>query len=102
MGGQIGKKYDEGKIDYNLMPVHALEGIVKVFTYGSMKYGPNNWQGVRPKERYISAAYRHIEAIRKGEPIDTIESGGSGLLHIDHAICSLIMYREITREENGK
>lgn len=102
MASEEGLKFDSGKIDYNLIPPHALEGVAKVMTYGATKYGPFNWVHVNPKERYLSAAYRHIEAVRKGENIDTIESGGSGLLHIDHAICSLIMFREITRLEEDR
>lgn len=90
-----GLKFDSEKVDYNLVPPRALEGIAGVFTYGAKKYAPNNWKLVVPPERYLSAAFRHIEAIRMGEDIDNIETGGSGLLHIDHAITSLIMLREL-------
>lgn len=86
-----GKKFDDGKLDYDLLPPTALKGIVGVFTYGAKKYAPGNWKLVTPHNRYLSAAMRHIEADREGISKDE----ESGLLHLDHAITSLIMLREL-------
>lgn len=86
-----GQKFDQDKPDYNLIPPNALLQIAKVLTYGAKKYSPNNWKLVVPHDRYMSAAFRHIEAFRNGEDIDE----ESGNYHLDHAIVSLIMLREL-------
>jgi hypothetical protein len=90
-------KADQGKLRYDLIPVTALEGIAEIFTYGSKKYDEFNWfKSVQPM-RYYAAAMRHIMALQKGTKIDP----ESGLKHIDHAIVSLIMYRELTEKIVG-
>jgi hypothetical protein len=82
-----GIKYDSEKPRYDLMPVEALEAIVKVLTYGACKYAPDNWRHVEPcNTRYYAACMRHLEAHRKGEQIDP----ESGLPHLAHAICCLV------------
>lgn len=88
----LGTKYDQEKINYDLIPPLALEGIAQVFTYGCKKYGIDNWKHVTPKSRYMSAAFRHLQEVRKNKMIDE----ESKLLHIDHAITSLMMYRELS------
>ena len=89
----IGRKYDEGKLRYDLIPVEALEGIAQIFTHGAGKYGDYNWLKVTPVIRYYAAAMRHITDHLKGEVFDK----DSGLRHLDHAITSLIMFRELTK-----
>ncbi len=88
---------DEGemKLRYDLMPPHVLEGVVKVITYGAQKYAPNNWKYVS-KDRYIAAAYRHLEAYRKGEYLDE----ESKLEHIHHAMTCLTFISELDRFED--
>lgn len=94
----VGLKFDVGKTDYDLIPAEALEGIANVFTYGAGKYGPENWKHVTPVKRYLSAAFRHVQAWRKGQTNDE----ESGLLHLDHAITNLIILRELTILEKQK
>ena len=97
-----GLKFDgidggEMKLRYDLMPPHALEGVVKVITYGAKKYAPNNWKYVS-KDRYIAAAYRHLEAYRKGEYLDE----ESKLEHIYHAMTCLTFISELDIFEGKK
>jgi hypothetical protein len=89
-----GKKYDEGKPRFDLIPPDAMLLIADVFTYGAKKYGENNWQGVEPSTRYLAAAYRHLNAYQRGETLDE----GSGLNHLGHAIASLIMFYCLEKE----
>lgn len=62
-----GRKYDGGKLRYDLIPVLALEEMVKGLTYGTIKYDDNNWVKVpEGRKRYMAAALRHIQEYRKG------------------------------------
>lgn len=82
-----GQKFDDSKPQWILLPWVQVEEVVKVLTFGAKKYAPGNWQKVRPgEERYLSACYRHLASIHKGESLDK-ETGYS---HYAHAICSLL------------
>ena len=82
-----GKKYDTGKLRWDLLQYDCIEDVVKILTFGAEKYGPNNWQGVEPfEDRYFAALMRHLVAFRKGEKIDP----ESGLSHLAHAMCNVI------------
>lgn len=86
-----GKKYDQGKLRYDLVPVEAHEALAEVFTYGAAKYDDNNWQQVESK-RYVAALFRHLNAWRKGESHD----GESGLHHLKHALTNvaILLWKE--------
>lgn len=82
-----GRKDDNGKLRYDLLPISAVEEIVKVLTFGAGKYADDNWQVVPGLEsRYYAALQRHLTAWRKGEMIDA----DSGLPHLAHAGCCLL------------
>lgn len=82
-----GRKNDQGKRRYDLMPVQALALIVDVLTFGAAKYGDRNWQKVKGwRKRYHAAAVRHVEAWRAGEWLDS----ESKLPHLAHAITCMI------------
>lgn len=84
---QGGKKFDEGKRRWDLLPYNAVEDIVAVLTFGAHKYEDNNWQHVTPfKSRYLAATMRHIVAWIKGEKIDP----ESGINHLAHAACCIL------------
>lgn len=81
-----GKKYDSGKARYDLIPPVVLDQLAQVLTYGSQKYGDNNWQNVTPfNDRYYAAAMRHLQADRAGE----VHDPESGLPHLTHALASV-------------
>lgn len=85
-----GRKHDGGKLRYDLIPVLALEEVTKVITLGAEKYDPENWKRVpEGRRRYTAAAFRHIEAWRKGEITDEI-----GTHHIANAISNLMFILE--------
>lgn len=86
-----GRKYDDGKLRYDLVPMEALEGLAKVLTYGASKYGDNNWQLVE-SDRYIAAFYRHFHAWRKGETNDD----ESGYHHLEHCLANVafLLYKD--------
>ncbi len=62
-----GRKFDGGKLRYDLVPVLAFEDMVKGLTFGVTKYDDNNWRVVpEGRKRYLAAAMRHIQEYRKG------------------------------------
>lgn len=83
----MSKKFDTKKPKWNLLPYREVEEIVKVLMHGSKKYSEYGWKKVpRAKERYFSAAMRHITAWWSGEKLDK----ESGLNHLAHAGCCLL------------
>ena len=82
-----GRKYDQGKPEWWLLPFLAVQEIVKVLTYGSTKYDPFNWKKVpNAKNRYFSAFMRHVIAWWEGEQNDP----ETGFNHLAHAGCCLL------------
>jgi hypothetical protein len=79
----IGTKYDQDKLQYSLIPSHALEQIAKNLTVGLKKYKErDNWKKVQgADQRYLDALYRHLEAHRRGELYDT-DSSVPDMLHM--------------------
>lgn len=99
------RKYDQGKLRYDLMPAKVLEQVVDVLTYGANKYttkdsdGADNWHKCPdPNNRYYAAALRHIQAWRQGELLDK----ESGKPHLAHAICCLTFILEFANMQNHK
>ena len=88
-------KHDSGKLRFDLLPVDAVEQVVRVLTYGAVKYTPNNWRKVDDLARYHAAALRHIFAWAKGEKTDP----ESGLPHLAHAACCLLFIVELDKRE---
>lgn len=89
----LGRKYDNGKPRYSLIPPYALEQVAICLTKGAEKYDDNNWKYVDDAEaRYLDALMRHVEARRKGEVLDAegndhlaaIVTNGLFLLEFEH------------------
>ena len=96
----IGPKYDEGKLQYSLIPPIATKALAEVLTFGASKYAPNSWQKVPDAERrYLDALIRHLEAYRSGEELDS----ESNLSHLSHLLCnaSFLLYFQNERLKNG-
>jgi len=87
-----GQKHDSGKPAMHLIPPNIELEIARVMRFGAEKYGAGNWREVPDMHmRYISAAMRHINALRRGH--DTDEE--SGLHHAAHAVCCLMFLGEV-------
>ena len=96
---QLGLKYDDEKLRYDLLPWECIEDIVKILNFGAKKYAPNNWQKVPdPKNRYFAALIRHIVAWFKGEKIDP----ESGLPHLAHAGCCILFLMWFDKEKKNE
>ena len=93
---ELGRKFDNGKTQYGLLPPLSLKEVADVLTFGAQKYAPDNWRHVDDaKRRYFDAAQRHLWAWKAGEEIDS----ESGMNHLSHAICCLMFLAEFDLEE---
>lgn len=91
-----GTKYDGAKLRYDLLPMGPLDQVVKVLTYGALKYAPDNWQQVPDaKNRYYAAAMRHLSAWKQGEANDS----ESDVSHLAHAACCMLFLLHFSADE---
>jgi hypothetical protein len=104
---QPGTKYDQGKLQYTLVPPYALQEVARNLTEGLKKYKErNNWQKVEGAEqRYMDALMRHFEAIRRGEIYD-VDSSDPTISHMSAVAVNAMfllefMYNpELNKKEN--
>jgi hypothetical protein len=67
-----GRKFDENKPRWSLLPLETIEQIVTVLTYGAKKYGVNSWQNLDNfYDRYESALMRHLTQWQSGKQYDS-------------------------------
>lgn len=72
---------------WELLPLDAIEEIVKVYTMGAEKYADNAWKTIPDAHRrYLAALFRHVAAYERGERLDK----ESGLSHLAHAAWNAI------------
>ena len=93
-----GLKLDSEKLQWSLLPIWVLSGVVRVLMFGAKKYAPGNWQKVdNAKVRYTNALKRHLFAIDSGEEVDS----ESGLKHIWHLTCNAVflMWFDMKKEK---
>lgn len=68
----MGIKHDSDKSRLDLIPPYAEEEEGFVWAYGEKKYGADgNWKKGIKFKRIIAAIGRHLNAIKKGEDVDS-------------------------------
>lgn len=82
-----GARYNDGKPDYSLMPMHLFDEVCHVWSYGAKKYSEWNWARGMAWSIPFACACRHLFAYWRGERNDP-ESGCS---HLAHVVCNVIM-----------
>lgn len=71
--------YKDHKLRWDLLPLAEIEDIVRVYTAGADKYGPNMWQDLPDGyNRYKGAMLRHLMEYEKGNLVDE----ETGCLHL--------------------
>ena len=86
-----GRKDDEGKLDWSLLPFNEVEEIIKVLMVGAKKYGAGNWMEVpNGKRRFKNALQRHVAEYFKGAVKDK-DDGYPALAHVA-CNCLFLMY----------
>jgi len=93
-----GKKFDEKKPRWELLPYDAIKGVAEVLTDGARKYDARNWELGIAYGRVFGALQRHLSAWWQGENNDP-ESGRS---HLDHALCELMFLSAYDKRGMGK
>ena len=90
-----GIKFDIDKPRFTLLDAEFIEQLATVMTYGAIKYGDYNWKGLEP-DRVLNSAFRHLNAISKGELIDA----ESGYPHSVHVAANMMMYQWLINNTN--
>lgn len=92
----VGLRFNEGKIRWDLVPWEIIEHVAAVYTYGALKYDDWNWINLDNVDDYLAAAMRHIVAWRRGSILNHRERN---LPHLAQAIWNLIgaMYAQRTQ-----
>lgn len=91
-------KFDNGKLDWSLMPWDSVEEILKVLEFGKIKYSAWNWssgEGFK-YSRVFNSLIRHLFAWFRGEDIDP----ESGLSHLSHAGCNILFLIYFVKHKN--
>ncbi len=98
-----GRKFDDGKDPWHLLPTDAVRGIVRVLAFGASKYGDRNWERGMAWSRCYAAALRHLTAWWEGEDKDP-ETGYSHLWHAGCCVLFLIAFeaRGAGRDDRSK
>jgi hypothetical protein len=93
-----GKKFDDEKLPWHLLPGDAIEEIVKVLDYGQKKYAPRNWEKGMAWNRPFAALMRHMWAWWRREEKDP----ETGLSHLAHAGCCILFLLSYTLRGVGE
>ena len=86
----------DDKLRWELLPLEDVEDIVRVYTAGAKKYGPDQWQnlpdGIR---RYKAALLRHLVEFDKGNEIDK----ETGCRHLAQVCWNAIAMLHISKQQ---
>jgi hypothetical protein len=87
---KVADRFNEGKVDFTLLPVEALEAEARVWMLGAEKYSRYNWQklwGEESSNVIMASLLRHAFAIQQGEVTDK----ETGEYHAAHIRCNAAM-----------
>lgn len=101
-----GKKFDNGKTEWDLLPTPLLEGAVKVLMGGRDKYEARDWAKVaNAKTRYFNGLKRHVAALQNdiGEiDLNKINEDDFGYPHLWHVMVNAIFLEYFRRQDEQK
>lgn len=96
-----GRKDDQEKTRYDLVPPESLELLAQVYTFGAKKYDAHNWRKGMAWSRIYAAINRHLWAFWRGENNDP-ESGLPHLVHAMWGCATLISYMEYHKDKDDR
>lgn len=93
----FGAKFDQDKLDWSLLPLDLIEGVVEVLSFGAEKYEREGWMTVpNAEQRYYAALMRHLASHQSGDLIDE----DSGLPHLYHVMTNVMFLIHFMKEKN--
>jgi hypothetical protein len=96
-----GKKNDQGKLRYDLIPPGPLAELARVYTIGASKYTDRNWEKGIEYGRHFAALQRHAWAYWNGENRD-VEDGQHHLASVAWCAFALIEYERTHPELDNR
>ena len=87
----MGRRDDQGKPEFNLIPSDGLRELGRVFTFGAGKYAPYNWERGMAWSRCYNSLLRHLYAYWDGERNDP-ETGLHHMAHCAWNALALLVY----------
>lgn len=105
-----GMKFDQGKLEWSLLPLEVMEPVIRRLTEGRKKYEKNSWQLLQDGvERYENAFFRHWYCYKTGDRWDNDPrfQGDNATTHLQACLTNLIFLvwfelQEIKKENDGK
>ena len=86
----------DDKLRWELLPLEDVEDIVRVYTAGAKKYGPDQWQNLPDgMRRYKAALLRHLVEFDKGNEIDE----ETGCRHLAQVCWNAIAMLHISKQQ---
>ncbi len=92
------KKNDrkDRKLMWELLPLIEMEDVVRVYTFGAEKYGPNTWKNLpEGLQRYKAALMRHLVEFEKGHVLDD----ESHIPHLAHVVWNAIAMLAVSKQD---
>lgn len=89
-----GKRYNEGKIRYDLVEPFSLQELAKVYSEGAKKYEARNWEKGMSWSKVLASLKRHIAAWELGEDTDS-ETGCYHMAHAAWNALALVSYYKL-------
>lgn len=85
-----GKKFDDGKDPWHLLPYDALQEVVRVLKHGAHLYDERNWEKGINYSRIFGAIQRH--GVAWWQYREQVDGGpkGSGLHPLAHLACEAL------------
>jgi len=80
----LGERKNEGKLKWSLVPMKALEPLVRVLMFGAKKYDDHNWKKGLKYTETLESMQRHMNSFADG--VDKDEE--SGIEHVGHIMCN--------------
>jgi len=86
------KRYDKGKLRWDLIPFDALEKVVEVYTHGASKYEDENWRKGMKYKRMYGPMFRHLTKSFRGQDLDP-DSGCFHLAQVAWGCLSMLWFQ---------
>lgn len=96
-----GLRYDEGKLQIELVPPEAIIAMAEILTIGAKKYSARNWEKGMKWSKVYAPLFRHLMKWVLGEPydIETYEKYGEKHSHMKFVLWNAMAL--VTYEQRG-